>query len=201
MKKLLITLLVSFLILAAAGVVSAYGLHYQMSQNHSGPRYNYKQDYRVGYQRLELSQEQINEIADLKEEFYTQSETLRAKLRNLNREIRDLEFRRASYEEIDQVEVEREALLAELDEKRSAHQKEVESVLTEKQLNLIKENRSQVEEFYNEEGLDNRFNYNSHHGFGRHSRFSGRRAFYGNQHHQRGFGYRAGFGSTPGWCH
>lgn len=193
MKKVLTTLLVIFLIGGIfAGGVLAQGPNHHMNRGPYRSGYDNQRDYRDGYQRIDLSEEQLNEIADLREEFYNESEGLRAELRSLNRELMDLEFRRASYEEIDKVEAEIDDVLSELDDKRLAHQKNIESVLTEEQLNIVEENRYQAEERYNNRydgRFDSRNNY-GHHGAGRRD-WGDRRNSYDRYDD---YGYRYGHG-------
>src|SRR6056297_3650535 len=120
MEKLLTGLMVIVLTaVLLTGAVSAHGPQSKMGAANNQPRYNMSdRDFGTGYNRVELSEEQINEIADLREEFYNQNEELRDQLRDLNREIRDLEFRGASNAEIGEIEDQIEELLVQLDEKR-----------------------------------------------------------------------------------
>lgn len=226
MKKLLTVLLVISLIGISAGVVFAHGPHRRMGSGEYRARYNEDDGYRNANQRIDLSQDQLDEIADLRDEFYNQTEDLRSELRTLNRELRDLEFRQASYDKIEEVEAEMEELLTDLDEKRAAHQKDVEAVLTEEQLSIIEENGYQAGERYNQ-GFNNDYNYGHHNGFNSRSKFSDRRDSYRGFNSfgpHRGFGmmgmmgmmgrgfnrghhgfqgdrYRSGSGFGPGWCH
>lgn len=224
MKKLLTILLVISLLGISAGIVFAHGPHHQIDRGHYRNRYDQGEAYRNDYQRIELSQDQLDQIADLREEFYNQTEDLRSELRTLNRELRDLEFRQASYDKIEEVEAEMEDLLVQLDEKRSAHQKDIEAVLTEKQLSLIEENYYQSGKRFNQDFKDD-FNYRHQNGFNRHPQFSDRRDSFSGRGfssfgHHRGFGmmgmgrgfyrghhgyqrdgYGSGFGFGPGWCH
>jgi len=214
MKKLLTTLLVMvFLGTVFTGAVFAQGPGSMMSSSNYQPRYDGDQrEYGVGYNRIELSEEQINEIADLREEFYNETADLRAQLQDLNREIRDLEFRGASYAEIGAVEDEIETVLVEMDEKRIAHQENIEAVMTEEQLQQIEENRLNYEErfqgrYNNEFGPRSQMDYGrnsfsnrafGHHGFdeygyGMMGRSFNDRGRTGSFRSNRGFGYGAGF--------
>lgn len=217
MKKLLTALLVMVVLgTVFTGVVFAHGSQSKMgSAANNQPRYNSgERSYGVNYNRIDLSEEQINEIADLREEFYNETEELRDQLRDLNHEIRDLEFRGASNAEIGQVEDQIEEVLVQLDEKRTANQEKMESVLTEEQLNLIEENRLNNEDRfqgrsnndfgpgaqrnYGRDGYS-RFNFGFGHGMmGR--GFSGSRDQYGSGMMGRNYQSRA-FGYGPGWCH
>ena len=143
MKKLLAALLVmTFVVTVFTGGIFAQGSKTMMGSANNQPRYNADgREYGAGYNRVELSEEQINEIADLRNEFYNETEELRDQLRDLNRELRDLEFRDASNAEIGEVEDRIEEVLIQMDEKRTANQEKMESILTEEQLNLIEENR------------------------------------------------------------
>lgn len=208
MKKYLTVLLVmAFVVTAFAGLTFAHGPQAKGS-GQAQARYNSAdRDFGLGYRSIELSEEQITEIADLREEFYTDTEELRDQLRDLNREIRDLEFRGASNAEIGEVEDQLEEVRAQMDEKRTANQEKIESVLTEEQLALMEENRLNYEERY-----QMRFNNQISPQFGPmggrgsfsprggYSRFDD--DFYGmmgRNFNQNRSGRAYGFG--PGWCH
>jgi len=197
MKKLLTALLVMVVLGAVfTGAVFAHGSQSNMGAANNQPRYNAgEKNYGdgVGYNRIELSQEQINEIADLREEFYNETEELRDQMRDLNRELRDLEFRNASNAEIGEVEDKLEDIFMQMDEKRMANQENIAEVLTEEQLNLIEENR-----LNNEDRFQGRFN----NGFGHHSNRSYGRN--GSSRFNDGFGHGMmgrEFGYGAGWCH
>ena len=218
MKKLLTSFLVMIFVLTVfSGGVFAQGPNSHMGSTNNQSGYNSdRREYNTGYNRIELSEEQINEIADLREEFYNETEELREQFRDLNRELRDLEFRGASNAEIGEVEDRIEEVLIELDEKRISNQEKIESVLTEEQLNLADENRFNAQERY-EEGFNNDFRNRSQRSYSRdgYSRFdnyfghgmmgrgfSGRRydGFRGGRsYNNRDFGYGPSYG--PGWCH
>ncbi len=218
MKKLLTGLMVmAFVVVLFSGGVFAQGAQSKMGAANQ-PRYNMSdRDFGVGYNRVELSEEQINEIADLRNEFYNETEELRDQLRDLNHEIRDLEFRGASNAEIGQVEDQIEELLVQLDQKRTANQQKMESVLTEEQLNLIEENRSNFEESIQGRFKNNlRSNFQRSYGRGGASRFNSEFGGRGMRGRSRGFfgsrdQYGSGmmgrnyqsrdFGYGPGWCH
>ena len=218
MKKLLTGLMVmAFVVVLFTGGVFAQGAQSKMGAAANQGRYNMSdRDFGVGYNRVELSEEQINEIADLREEFYNETEELRDQLRDLNREIRDLEFRGASNADIGAVEDQIEEVLVQLDQKRTANQQKLESVLTEEQLNLIEENRLNYEDrfqgrFNNDFGPGSqrsygrsgyqRFNSGFGHGHGMMGRgFSGSRDQYGSGMMGRNYQSRD-FGYGPGWCH
>lgn len=219
MKKLLTALLVMVVLgTVFTGAVFAQSTQSKMGAANNQTRYNSEQrDYGVGYNRVELSQEQINEIADLRDEFYNETEELRDQLRDLNREMRDLEFRGASNAEIGEVEDRIEEILVQMDEQRAANQENIAEVLTEEQLNLIEENRLNNQErfqgrYNNEFGQRGFDNY----GHGMMGRGFGQRGFdnYGHGMMGRGFsgnrndGFRSGrnyndrgFGFGAGWCH
>lgn len=215
MKKLLTGLLILMLVgTVFTGAVFAYGSHSKMGK--SNGHYNYNGDdsgYGNGYLRVELSQEQIDQIADLRNDFYNETEELRDQFRDLKRELRDLEFRGASNAEIGEIEDKIETVLIKMDEKRLENQEKIKSVMNEEQLKIIEENRLNYEE-----GFQGRFNDNfgpkSDDNYGnrdRHSMFNSgfghgmmRGFFSGSRHH--GFNGRRNFedrnlGYGPGWCH
>jgi len=215
MKKLLTALLVMVVLGAVfTGAVFAHGSQSNMGAANNQPRYkagerNYGDG--VGYNRIELSQEQINEIADLREEFYNETEELRDQMRDLNRELRDLEFRNASNAEIGEVEDKLENVFMQMDEKRMANQENIAEVLTEEQLNLIEENRLGNEDRF-QGRFNNDFGHHSNRSYGRngHSRFNDGfghgmmgRGFSGNRNdgfNSRNYNDRE-FGYGAGWCH
>ncbi|TDO71327.1 Spy/CpxP family protein refolding chaperone [Halanaerobium saccharolyticum] len=189
MKKILtIFLVLAFVITVFTGVIFAHGSQLGMGTANNQTRY--QMGYRSsssGYNGIELSEEQINKIADFRDEFYNETEELRDQLRDLNRKLRDLEFRGADNAEIGEVEDKIEEVLIQLDEKRIAHQEKIESVLTEEQLNVSEENRLN----YNDR-FQNRFN----NGFGhRPGMMMDRGLGYGmmgRNYNDRGLGYGAG---------
>lgn len=148
MKKLLSILLVlAFVVTVFTGGIFAHGPQSKMGSSANQPRFNEdSREFGIGYNRIELSEEQINEIADLRNEFYNETEELRDQLRDLNYELRELEFRGASNAEIGEVEDKIEEVLVQMDEKRVSNQEKIESVLTEDQLALIEENRLNYED-------------------------------------------------------
>lgn len=194
MKKLLTALLVmAFLVTAFAGISFAQGQQSKMGAANNQPRYNAAEDgiNGVGYNRIELNEEQINQIADLREEFYNENEELRDQLRDLNRELRDLEFRGASNEEIGAVEDKIEVILVQMDEKRAANQEKMEAVLTEEQLALAEENRQNFEGRF-----QGRFNNDFGPRSSRNSSRNGNDGFRSSRaYNNRDFGY------GPGLCH
>ena len=194
MKKLLtIFLVMAFVVIVFTGGLFAHGSQSNMGTANNQTRYNAdEEEYGVGYNRVELSEEQINEVADLRDEFYNETEKLRDQLRDLNRELRDLEFRGASNAEIGEIEDRIEDVLNQMDQKRIANQEKMESILTEEQLNLIEKNR-----LNNEERFQGRFNSGFGHGMmGR--GFSGSRndnfgyGMMGRNYNNRDFGYGQG---------
>jgi len=216
MKKLLTALLVMVVLgTVFTGAVFAQGTQSMMGAANNQPRYNADQrNYGVGYNRIELSEEQINEIAALREEFYNETEELRDQVRDLNREMRDLEFRGASYAEVEEVEDKIEAVLARIDEKRADHQNKIESLMTEEQLQMIEENRLNYEDRF-QGRYNNEFGPRSHMGYGRngfYNRGFGHHGFddygygmMGGFFYERGRtdGFRSnrGFGYGAGFCH
>jgi Spy/CpxP family protein refolding chaperone len=217
MKKVLTVLMVmAFVVTMFAGGIFAHGPQSNMGPANNQPRYNMSdRDFGTGYNRVELTEEQINEIADLREEFYNETEELRDQLRDLNRELRDLEFRGSTNAEIGEVEDKIEEVIVQMDEKRITNQEKMESVLTEEQRNLIEENRLNAEErfqgrFNNDfgpgsqrsYGRDGDLRFKSGFGHGMMGRgFSGSRddsfgyGMMGRNYNNRDFGY------GPGWCH
>lgn len=208
MKKLLTSLLVILIIgTVFAGGVFAHGSQSRMNSGNYQSAYNRQGEYQNNFQSLDLSEEQINEIADLREDFYEQSESLRDQMRELNRELRDLEFRGASYEETGKIEDKMEAILVQIDEKRIALQEKIEAVLTEEQLQLIEENRLNYGS-RSQDRFNNEFGPRHHMGYGRNeisNRDYGHHGFdgygFGMMRNSRRFRTNGGFGFGAGWCH
>jgi Spy/CpxP family protein refolding chaperone len=160
MKKILaIFLVLTFVMTVFTGGVFAHGSQSRIGAADNQSRYQMgDRSPGIGYNSIELSEEQINEIADLRDEFYNETEELRDQLRDLNRELRDLEFRGAGKAEIREVEDKMEQVLIQMDEKRIENQGKIESILTEEQLNIIEENRGNYEERY-QSRFNNYFGY------------------------------------------
>lgn len=187
MKKTLTALLVMILVgTAFTGLAAAHGPQSMMGRGYNRNFSSNSQGrYNNEYNRIELSDEQINEIANLRDEFYDESQNLRNELRDLNREARNLEFQGAAYSEIAKVEDRIEDLFEELDAKRAAHQKKIEAVLTQEQLEMIEDNRRNYEDRF-QGRYNNEFGPRSHMGFGR------------NGFSNRGFGHHNGYGMMGG---
>ncbi|PTW01345.1 hypothetical protein C8C76_105125 [Halanaerobium saccharolyticum] len=96
-----------------------------------------------------LTDYQIEKIMGFRDEFYNDTEELRNELRSLIREIRNLEFRGASDAEIREVEDKLEQVLSKINEKRIEYQKNIESILTDSQLETIEENYFNFQETFN----------------------------------------------------
>ncbi|MGM0549005.1 MAG: Spy/CpxP family protein refolding chaperone [Bacillota bacterium] len=203
MKKVLTSLFVITLIAAVfTGTIFAHNSQRQMRDYNENHHYNSETR---DYNRIELNQEQLNQIADLRDDFYNQTEKLQAQIRDLKYELRNLEFRGASNKEIGEIEDQLEELLVEMDQKRAEHQQKIESVLTDEQLDLLAENRSQYQENYQRRfkddynrSTDNRMFLGHHNGFGPDMMGMMGWGFSGNRNGNR---YHQGYGSGPGWCH
>jgi len=96
-----------------------------------------------------LTDYQIEKIMGFRDEFYNDTEELRNELRSLIREIRNLEIRGASDAEIREVEDKLEQVLSKINEKRIEYQKNIESILTDSQLETIEENYFNFQETFN----------------------------------------------------
>lgn len=137
-KTLTVLLIMGFIAVSFAGFSFAQG----PGMNSDGRNYNSKaKSTGVGYNLVELTDSQTEKISDFRDKFYNDTEDLRDELRSLNREIRDLEFRGASNAEIGEVEDKQEEVLNEMGEKRIEHQENLESILTDSQLETIEEKR------------------------------------------------------------
>jgi len=147
MKKLVLTLLVTALLVSlGAGAIMAQGPQAGKGMGAAGNQINNFSQNRsqgMGLFQVELSDSQIDEIADLRDDFYNSTSDLRDERRDLNREIRDLEFRGASNAEIGEVEDKLEEIDAEFEVKREEHIAEMESILTDEQLESIEEFQSE----------------------------------------------------------
>ena len=147
MKKLVLTLLVTVLLVGlGSGATMAQGPQAGKGMGSAGKQMNTFSQNRsqgMGLFQVELSDSQINEIAYLRDDFYNSTSDLRDQRRNLNREIRDLEFRGASNAEIGEVEDKLEEIDTEFEAKREEHIAEMESILTDEQLESIEEFQSE----------------------------------------------------------
>ena len=76
-------------------------------------------------------------------------------MRSLIREIRNLEFRGASDAEIREVEDKLEQVLSKINEKRIEYQKNIESILTDSQLETIEENHFKFQGTFNNSDTSN----------------------------------------------
>jgi len=147
MKKLVLTLLVTALLVGlGAEATMAQGPQAGQGMGSAGRQVNNFSQNRsqgMGLFQVELSDSQIDEAADLRDDFYNSTSDLRDERRDLNREIRDLEFRGASNAEIGEVEDKLEEIDAEFEVKREEHIAEMELILTDEQLENIEEFQSE----------------------------------------------------------
>lgn len=201
MKKLLTTLFVLTLVTAVfTGPIFAHNLQRQMGHYNNDHHYNSETR---NYNRIELSQDQIDQIAKIREDFYNQTEEIRTQIRDLKYKLNNLEFRGASRAEIGEVEDQIEELLIKMDEKRANNQEKMESVLTEKQLDLLAENRSSYDRGFTDDsarGYSDQMFLGHHNNFGpgmmgmmHWGSFENRDGNRNNRDYNRGYG--------SGWCH
>lgn len=212
MKKLLTGILVmAFLVTAFVGLTYAHG---PMGKGGYNSEYNANPgNYGVGYRQIELTESQLDKISEYRKEFYNESEELRDQLRDLNWELRDLYMTDASNEEIGALEDKIEVVVEELNQKRTANQEKIESILTEEQLQQIEENRNNFENRFQDRDFDrfgrrfsdnrfdDRFSYRSQMGPGMMNGYRG----YGNMGPgMMGQGFSNNFGAYgeygPGAC-
>ena len=147
MKEILkVSLFIGFITVILTGVSFAQGLRINSDvKNHNSQATSEG----VGYKSVELTDYQIEKIMGFKDEFYNDTEELRNELKSLIREIRDLEFRGASDSEIREVEDKLEQVLSKINEKRIEYQKNIESILTDSQLETIEENHFNFQGTFN----------------------------------------------------
>jgi Spy/CpxP family protein refolding chaperone len=147
MKKLVLTLLVTALLVGlGAGATMAQGPQSSKGMGSAGRQVNSFSQNRsqgIGLPQVELSDSQLDEAADLRNNFYNSTSDLRDERRDLNREIRELEFRGASNAEIGELEDKLEEIDADFETKRKEHIAEMESILTDEQLESIEEFQSE----------------------------------------------------------
>jgi len=147
MKKIVLALLVTALLVGlGAGATMAQDPQAGQRMGSAGRQMNSFSQNRsqgMGLFQVELSDSQIDEAADLREDFYNSTSELRDERRDLNREIRDLEFRGASNAEIGEIEDKLEEIDVEFEAKREEHIAEMESILTDEQLESIEEFQSE----------------------------------------------------------
>jgi hypothetical protein len=138
MKKTLTVLLVmGFMAASFTGITFAQ----EPGMNYGGRNYNSQAKVEgVNYNLVELTDSQIEKIIEIRNEFFNETEKLRDQFEDLNHEIRNLKFRRASHVEIGEVEDQLEKVLNEMNEKRSENQENIKSILTDSQLEKIEEN-------------------------------------------------------------
>jgi Spy/CpxP family protein refolding chaperone len=147
MKKILLTLLVTALLVGlGAGATMAQGPQSSKGMGSAGRQVNSFSQNRsqgIGLPQVELSDSQIDEAADLRDDFYNSTSDLRDERRDLNRELRDLKFRGASNAEIGKLEDKLEEIDAEFEAIREDHITEIKSILTDEQLESIEEFQSE----------------------------------------------------------
>ncbi|ADQ14451.1 Spy/CpxP family protein refolding chaperone [Halanaerobium hydrogeniformans] len=183
MKKILTGILVlTFLITAFVGMT--YAQRPMDRANHDqqqGSMHFAQRGSGMGYQELDLTESQVDRMSELREEFYNDTSELREELRALNWEMRDLRLKNASNAEIGAVQDEIDVIVSQLNEKRLEMQENMHNYLTDEQLALIEEARSDFQGRFGEKG--SRTNRGSSSSTGR--------------FHQRGSRGSFGFG----WCH
>ncbi|RCW47773.1 MULTISPECIES: Spy/CpxP family protein refolding chaperone [unclassified Halanaerobium] len=197
MRKILVGILIVSLALFGVGSsVMAYG-GYGMNRGTAAPQVG------TGYQSVELTENQIDRISELREEYYNETDELRDQLRNLRWNLRDLYLKGASNEEIGAIENEIEVIVEKLAKMRGKHQQDIEALLTEEQLQEIENNRNNFGQRF--EARDyGRFDahYGPHGSYGpgiRGRNFFGR-GNYNNFGHWMGRGFND-FNRYPGYGH
>lgn len=183
MKKIITGILVmTFLITAFVGMTYAQrpmgrtNFDQRQSSMHLDQR-----GFGMSFEQIDLSESQIDRMAELREDFYNDSSQLREELRALNWEIRDLRLKNASNTEIGAVQDEIEIIVSELNLMRTELQERMQNLLTDEQLAQVESN------FNNFQGRfgDRDFRANRHSSL-RTNRFNQK-------------GNRSNFGF--GWCH
>ena len=145
MKKIIISTLVLSLIILGIGVldVSAHG-----NQGGAGQGYKFDDSQRPYFQQnevnLDLEEEQLEEIADFRDEFFDKREDLVEELQDKRYELREAIITDESEDEISKLESEVSDLQNQVTTARTEYLKNMRSVLTEEQINMIIENEARI---------------------------------------------------------
>lgn len=118
----------------------AFGGHGMMGGGFRGNYYNNQAQPGYNYQPMDLTEEQEEELAKLRDEYFAKTDELRIELRDINWEMRDLYGEEDSSEEFDLLEEKMNGIYDQLEEIQADHQEKVTAILTEEQLEELEEN-------------------------------------------------------------
>ncbi len=146
MKKIIISTLVLSLIILGIGAlnVSAHG-----NQGGVGQGYRFDDSQRPYYQQneanyLDLEEDQLEEIADFRDEFFDKREDLVEELQDKRYELREAIITDESDDVISKIESEVSDLQNQVTTARTEYLKKIRTVLTEEQINMIIENEDRI---------------------------------------------------------
>ena len=145
MKNIIISTLVLSLIILGIGVlnVGAHG-----NQGKAGPGYKFDDSQRPYFQQnevnLDLEEEQLEEIADFRDEFIDKREVLVEELQDKRYELREAIITDESEDVISELESEVSDIQNQVTTARTEYLKKMRSVLTEEQINMIIENEVRI---------------------------------------------------------
>ncbi len=146
MKKLIVTTMILSLIVLGTGnfLVEAQmgpggaGQGYRM---HNTPNPYYQQD---NFNVLNLEEEQLDQIEDLRDDFFDQREEVIEELREKRLSLREAILEGLTEQEISDMETEVAELQNKLTEMRTEHLKNMRNVLNEEQINMLLENEYRI---------------------------------------------------------
>lgn len=146
MKKLIVTTMILSLIVLGTGT---FLVEAQMGPGGAGQGYRMHNTPNLYYQQnnfnvLNLEEEQLDQIEDLRDDFFDQREEVIDKLSEKRLSLREAILKGLTEQEIANLETEVGKLQNHLTELRTEHLKNMRNVLNEEQINILLENEYRI---------------------------------------------------------
>jgi Spy/CpxP family protein refolding chaperone len=136
----------SFLIVLMIGAMTVAEAFGPFGGKASGPRMLTADDLQTPISRLELTDQQREQIKKLQEENYAQHQARREELQKLQFELRQMVLEKDPDQKVMQQKIDRvNELRKEIYEHKNANQKNCQSILTEEQLELLRSEREKAQ--------------------------------------------------------
>ncbi|MCF8009406.1 MAG: Spy/CpxP family protein refolding chaperone [Halanaerobiales bacterium] len=145
MKKIIVSTLILSLVVLGVGnyVVDAFGGPgggFRFDNDIQRPYYNQTQTQTNSV--LELSEEQLDQIYEMREEFFTNRVEITEMLQEKRFELRDEILKNESSEKISELEEEIAVLQEKINQTREDYLTQIREILTEEQINILVESES-----------------------------------------------------------
>lgn len=162
MKKIIVSILILSLVVLGVGnfVVGAFGGpggSFRSNNDFQRPYYNQTQTDSL----LDLTEEQLEQVTELRQEFFDSREELVEQLQEKRFELREEILKNESPEKISVLEEEIAILQEEINQSREDYLVQLRTILTEEQINMVLENESRIGLYYGGNNFaDPNYDYN-----------------------------------------